>query len=497
MSTIIISMWFLVVFYFVFPLFIYNKKWAWLRSPITKKRKKIPYKSFTVDRLNKYDDVDVIIVGSNISALICAALLSRVNIKVLVLEKETSPGGTFKTNKRGGVEYETDFKYLKDLDCIYTVLNTLVSKKVWWHKLKEPILEVKNSKTLKLMNSRRETKNSMRYNFSNETAQDKLWRHVEKYKNSRKGVFVALKVYHMPQYFRETLQEIICPTYLSYNKMSLLELFADCGFKEEDKLTDILSSMVEPGASAGVLLDNLTITEAFYPKFGPRHIIDELCHEIRTRGSVILTEAEVNAIKPVAHTVTINGKHEVSASKIVSAVSLYQTFKLVGREPPKLTQKTGKLYAFISIKDEEHELPSDKIIIQDNKKYYISSLTKKQNVTDAKGITVSVEADEEPEDKEKTTDEFLKIAGFENRDKIEYVNIEFRHCERMVNDGKKMFRACKPYTQYRNLFLTGKDMMHTDTLDAAIKSGYITANAVTNYGTFFDVITGNELIKNI
>lgn len=489
-------MWFLVVFYFVFPIFIYNKKWAWLRSPITKKRKKIPYKSFTIDRLNKHDDVDVIIVGSNISALICAALLSRVNIKVLVLEKETSPGGTFKTNKRGGVEYETDFKYLKDLDCIYTVLNALVSKKVWWHKLKEPILEVKNSKTLKLMNSRRETKNSMRDNFSNETAQDKLWRHVEKYKNSRKGIFEALKVYHMPQYFRETLQEFLCPMYIYYNKMSLSELFEDCGFKEEDKLTSILSSMVEPGTSSGVLLDNLTITEAFYPKFGPRYIIDELCHEIRTRGSVILTEADVKEINPIQNSVTIDGAHVITASKIVSAVSLHQTFKLVGKDPPKLTQKTGKLYAFISIKDEE-VLPNDKIIIQDNKKYYISSLSKKQNVTDMKGITVSVDADKEPEDKEKTTDEFLKIAGYENRDKIECVNIEFRQCERMVNDNQKMFRACKPYTQYSNMFLTGKDMMHTDTLDAAIKSGYITANAVTNYGTFIDVITGNELIKNI
>ena len=94
-STFILSMIFLVVFYVLLPLFIYNKKWAWLRSPITKKRKKIPYKSLTADRLNKHDDVDVIIVGSNISALICAALLSRVNIKVLVLEKQTTPGVFF------------------------------------------------------------------------------------------------------------------------------------------------------------------------------------------------------------------------------------------------------------------------------------------------------------------------------------------------------------------------------------------------------------------
>tara|TARA_B100000214_G_C23899736_1_gene595890 strand:- start:232 stop:1074 length:843 start_codon:yes stop_codon:yes gene_type:complete len=280
--------------------------------------------------------------------------------------------------------------------------------------------------------------------------------------------------------------------------MTLPDLFEDCGFKEEDKLTVILSSMVETGVSASVLLDKLTITEAYYPKFGPRNIINELCHEIKTRGSVILTEAEVKEIKPEDNIVIVgDDKHVVHAEKIISAVSLHQTFNLVGKKPPNLNIKKGKLYAFISIKDTEEELPNDKIIIQDGKKYYVSSLTKKQNVDDVKGITIEVESDEEPDDKEKLTDEFLKIIGYENRDKIECVNIEFHKCERMVNDSKKVLRACKPYTQYDSLYITGKDIMHTDTLDSAIKSGYITANAVCNYGTIIDVITGNELIKNI
>jgi hypothetical protein len=59
-----------------------------------------------------------------------------------------------------------------------------------------------------------------------------------------------------------------------------------------------------------------------------------------------------------------------------------------------------------------------------------------------------------------------------------------------------MLRANKPWTQFSNLYITGGDMMHTDSFEDAVRAGYITANAVCNYGTPIDVLFGLELIKN-
>ena len=43
--------------------------------------------------------VDHVIIGSGINALVCAALLSRKGDKVLVLEREDTPGGCMKTEE--------------------------------------------------------------------------------------------------------------------------------------------------------------------------------------------------------------------------------------------------------------------------------------------------------------------------------------------------------------------------------------------------------------
>ena len=87
----------------------------------------------------------------------------------------------------------------------------------------------------------------------------------------------------------------------------------------------------------------------------------------------------------------------------------------------------------------------------------------------------------------------LKIADLKSTPK--FINIVYRENKRMINDKKKIIRACKPSTQYSKLYITGKDMMHSESLEAAIEAGYLTANSITNFGTILDILTGNELIK--
>lgn len=457
----------------------------WVRDPVKKNRKKKPYKSFKKESISKYDDADVIIVGGNISALVCGAALSKSGLKVIVLEKDATPGGSYKTHKCGNHTMDTGFRQLGDLN-ITQVLDWLIEKKVWWTKLDEPVSELNaEGKTFKFMNSVTQTQNVMRSSFIDESSQGNFWQHFGKFKRSRRGLFHALKMYHMPQFMRESLQELVASDFILYHKMTIPELLKECGFNDECKLTKMFGVF----ESAGTLFEFILRHQhgAYYPKDGFDSIVFELSQTIRTHGSYVLTDAKVTAIKPEQGTVVVC-EQALNAEKIISAVSLNDTFTLIGREPPELTIRSGRIQALIALPDDNEQKKVDKIIIKDDKHYVLTSRSKN-------ALSISVGYDEKPTDEQKKelSKELLKIADLKSTPK--FINIVYRENKRMINDKKKIIRACKPSTQYSKLYITGKDMMHSESLEAAIEAGYLTANSITNFGTILDILTGNELIK--
>ena len=58
---------------------------------------------------------DVIIVGSGLGGLLCAGILSRAGLDVLVLEQGTQPGGCLQTYRRHGLDFDTGFHYVGGL----------------------------------------------------------------------------------------------------------------------------------------------------------------------------------------------------------------------------------------------------------------------------------------------------------------------------------------------------------------------------------------------
>lgn len=58
---------------------------------------------------------DVIVIGAGISGLMCANILSRTGLKVLVLEKEPKIGGMLQGFTRKGVSFDTGFHYVGGL----------------------------------------------------------------------------------------------------------------------------------------------------------------------------------------------------------------------------------------------------------------------------------------------------------------------------------------------------------------------------------------------
>ncbi len=58
---------------------------------------------------------DVVIIGSGLGGLVCANLLSRRGLKVLVLERQHQPGGCLQSYRRGAMMYDTGLHYVGGL----------------------------------------------------------------------------------------------------------------------------------------------------------------------------------------------------------------------------------------------------------------------------------------------------------------------------------------------------------------------------------------------
>ena len=485
-------MFIIVLFYALFPLVLWSKKWMKLRPAQEKqKRKKVPYRSSTPELLKKYSDIDLIVVGGNVAGLVTAALLSKLGIKVLVLERGSKPGGQFRPEERSGVEFTRKVIEVDNVEDVADILD-VVSPGIWWKKRtveQRRVYETDNKK-LKTQQNSNQTRLNMRTTFIDEDAQEHLWNHVLKFRNSNKSAHEALKLYHMPQSLRESLQELFCSNFVEYQKISLLGLFADCEITKNNKLREIFENDMEKSSS--VVLNALSKDESQYPREGAVKLINELCHTIRTNNSHILTDAVVTKVRPRDNMVEVNGV-ELNAQKIVSAVSLHQTFGLVGFKAPQMRLKLGKVYAFISLSDDADITESHKIVIKDNKRYECIYQTENQ-----KRVTVVQEMSErvtDPKKVQELSNQLMEISGC-NADHVKWVHISFEENEHLEHHPSKMLRANKPWTQFSNLYITGGDMMHTDSFEDAVRAGYITANAVCNYGTPIDVLFGLELIKN-
>ena len=58
---------------------------------------------------------DVVIIGSGLGGLICASLLAREGKRVVVLERQSQPGGCLQSYHRQGLAFDTGFHYVGGL----------------------------------------------------------------------------------------------------------------------------------------------------------------------------------------------------------------------------------------------------------------------------------------------------------------------------------------------------------------------------------------------
>lgn len=81
---------------------------------------------------------DVVIIGSGFGGLVCASLLSREGKSVLVLERQTQPGGCIQSYRRGNLSFDTGFHYVGGLakgQRLHRIFSHLGLMELPWHRL--------------------------------------------------------------------------------------------------------------------------------------------------------------------------------------------------------------------------------------------------------------------------------------------------------------------------------------------------------------------------
>lgn len=83
---------------------------------------------------------EVVIIGSGLGGLVCAHILSKAGKRVLVLEKNSQPGGCLQSYRRDGLTFDTGFHYVGGLgegQSLHTVFRMLGLMRLPWQRLDE------------------------------------------------------------------------------------------------------------------------------------------------------------------------------------------------------------------------------------------------------------------------------------------------------------------------------------------------------------------------
>ena len=81
---------------------------------------------------------DVVIIGSGLGGLVCGSLLAREGMRVLVLERQSQPGGCLQSYQRHGFAFDTGFHYVGGLaegQRMHRIFSYLGLMQLPWHRL--------------------------------------------------------------------------------------------------------------------------------------------------------------------------------------------------------------------------------------------------------------------------------------------------------------------------------------------------------------------------
>ena len=302
------------------------------------------------------EDIDVLIIGSGISSLTLAGLLSKAGKRVLVVEQHYIAGGTTHSFEMEGIEHETGLHYVGNIEKRMKILDMITEgNKIEWNQLgwetNKKIYDkiIINNKTYNLETGVENLKNYLIDLFPEEKRGIILYFDLVK-KVSQKDLFFNLKSinYYYPvienyvNRFLTNYMKYIDPMYYRYCNITAYDTIK--GLIENEELIAVLCGQFgdygPPPKQANFFMHasivNHYLEGGYFPKGGTNTISNKIIKSIEERGGSVLVSKGVKEIiiaDQEAIGVVMENDIEVYAKEIVSSIGIINTFtKLVKKD---------------------------------------------------------------------------------------------------------------------------------------------------------------------
>ncbi len=330
------------------------------------------------------NNIDVIVIGSGIGSLSCAAYLSRVGKKVLVLEQHYVAGGCMHSFEEKGIEHETGIHYVGNIEKRGFILDLICDIPIEWCKMGDKTNGVYDEIYLKdkryLFRAGEENFiQDLVAKFPDEETNIKNYINLVK-KIASNNLFIRLKV--VKSVFIQNIIKLYFKywntDYYKYVNMSAYEGISL--FTNNKELRAVLASQfgdygITPKKATFYIhsiIVNHYLEGGYFPKGGSSIIAKKIIPVIEKSGGRVLVGKGVSEIirdeKGVMGVKMDNGDN-IYADKVVSGVGLNTTFyKLLNDNYDKniidkfrniydnIGHSTSFIYCFVNLKGSPDEL---------------------------------------------------------------------------------------------------------------------------------------------
>jgi len=341
-------------------------------------------------------NIDVIVIGSGIGGLSCAAYLSKVGKKVLVLEQHYIAGGCCHVFDEKDVEHETGIHYIGNIDKRKKILDLITYNPIEWCKMgkntdgvyDELFIEDKHY-TFRAGEENFITDLSKRFEGeeANIRAYIKLVKEVAK-----KDLFFSIKIIQL-SWVRKIIDLYLKywdKDYYKYVNTSAYNVIKS--FTKNEELIAVLGGQFgdygptpkKANFFIHASIVNHYLEGGYFPKGGPSEIIKNIIPTIEGVGGRVLVGKKVSELiieNNCAKGIIMENGDRIYANKIVSGVGINNTFNRLIPENDsiikyqklinKVGSSTGFIYCFVNLdgKAEELELRDSNLWIYPNKDY--------------------------------------------------------------------------------------------------------------------------------
>ena len=344
------------------------------------------------------NNIDVIVIGSGIGGLSCAAYLSKVGKKVLVLEQHYIAGGCCHVFDEKGVEHETGIHYIGNIEKRQQILDLITEKPIEWCKMGDS--EERNSVYDELFIEDqhylfRAGEDNFIKDLSNrfEGEEENIREYIKLVKNvSKKSLFFSIKI--IQSFWIRRLLELYLKywdkDYYKYVNTSAYDVIST--FTNNDELIAVLGGQFgdygptpkKANFFIHASIVNHYLEGGYFPKGGPSEIIKNIIPTIEKEGGRVLVGQSVSEIiieDGCTKGVIMKNGDKIYANKVVSGVGLNNTFNRLILENDsvikyrelinKVGNSTGFIYCFVNLDGtaKELEIRDSNLWVYPNKDY--------------------------------------------------------------------------------------------------------------------------------